>query len=135
LAKRFSLGAGAALDLAPAENWPRPEVFSGTASQLKPVLVAVEYEIDPARVAEFMAGMKEMERIRRRDGALSWGLFSDPGAVGKYREEFLFESGVEHLRQHERGTVSDERMQQRISALHKGPGSPRVTHYLAEERG
>jgi hypothetical protein len=71
LAKRFSLGAGEALDLAPAGHWPPPEVSPGAASQFRPVLVAVEYEIDPARVAEFTAGMKELERIRRRDGALS----------------------------------------------------------------
>jgi MFS family permease len=135
LAKRFSLGAGEALDLAPAGHWPPPEVSPAAASQLSPVLVAVEYEIDLARVAEFTACMKELERIRRRDGALSWGLFSDPGAAGKYREEFLVESWVEHLRQHERVTVSDQRIQERIWALHKGPGVPRVTHYLAEERG
>jgi len=135
LAKRFSLSAGEALDLAPAEHWPPREEFSGAASPPRPVLVAIEYEIDPAHVVEFMAGMKELERIRRRDGALSWGLFSDLDADGKYREEFLFESWVEHLRQHERGTASDERIHEQIWALHKGPGAPRITHYLAEERG
>jgi MFS family permease len=135
LAKRFSLGAGEALDLAPAGHWPPPEASPAAASQLSPVLVAVEYEIDPAGVAEFTVCIKELERIRRRDGALWWGLFSDPGAAGKYREEFLVESWVEHLRQHERVTVSDQRIQERIWALHRGPGVPRVVHYLAEERG
>ena len=136
LAKRFSLAAGEALDLAPAEYWPRPPELSGAAPpQLKPALVAVEYEIDPARAEDFTAAMKELERIRRRDGALSWGLFCDPATDGKYREEFLVESWVEHLRQHERVTVSDQRIQERIWALHKGPGVPRVTHYVAEERG
>jgi predicted MFS family arabinose efflux permease len=135
LAKRFSLTAGEALDLAPAGHWPAPEGSPAARSQLRPVLVVVEYEIDPARAAEFTADMKELETIRRRDGALSWGLFSDPAAAGKYREEFLVESWVEHLRQHERVTVSDQRIQERIWALHKGPGVPRATHYLAEERG
>jgi hypothetical protein len=134
LAKRFSFGTDDASDLAPAGYWPPPEVSPGTASRLGPVLVVVEYERDPARVAEFTAGMKELERIRRRDGALSWGLFIDPAADGKCREEFLVESWVEHLRQHARVTVSDQRIQERISALQKGPGVPRVTHYLAEEQ-
>jgi MFS family permease len=133
LAKRFSLGSGEALDLAPAEYWRPPEISPGTTSQLRPVLVAVEYEIDPRHEPEFMAGMKELETIRRRDGALTWGLFRDPSADGKYREEFLVGSWVEHLRQHERVTVSDERIQERIWALHKGPGVPRASHYLAEE--
>jgi Transmembrane secretion effector len=135
LAKRFSLGSGGALDLAPAEYWHPPEISPVAASQLMPVLVAVEYEIDPARVPEFMARMRELERIRRRDGALTWGLFRDPRADGKYREEFLVGSWIEHLRQHERVTASDQRIQERIWALHKGPGVPRASHYLAEERG
>lgn len=135
LTKSLSLGPGEAHDLAPAGRWPSPEISPGAASQLRPVLVAVEYDIDPARAAEFAAGMKELERIRRRDGALSWGLFRDPGANGKYREEFLVGSWVEHMRQHERLTVDDEQIQERIWALHQGPGLPRVTHYLAEEQG
>jgi hypothetical protein len=134
LAKRFSLSAGEALNLAPAGHWPMP-VSPAPASQRRPALIAVEYEIDPARIAEFRAGMKEVERIRRRDGALSWGLFSEPGVDGKYREEFLVESWVEHMRQHERVTVADKAAEERIRALLKEPGALRVTHYLAEERG
>ena len=38
---------------------------------------------------------------------------------------------LEHLRQHERFTVSDQEVQQRIVAMHKGATVPPVTHYLA----
>jgi quinol monooxygenase YgiN len=93
----------------------------------------VEYEIDPKRVEEFVAEMQKMEAIRRRDGALQWGLFIDPSGPGKYLEEFLVESWLEHLRQHERFTVSDQQVQQRVFDLHIGAEPPRVTHYLAEE--
>jgi hypothetical protein len=49
-------------------------------------------------------------------------------------EEFLVESWLEHLRQHERFTVSDQEVQQRIVAMHNGSTPPRVTHYLAVEQ-
>ena len=111
-----------------------PDHVASTLAGFRMGLAAFR-DYDPARAAEFAAGMKELETVRRRDGALSWGLYSDPAAAGNYREEFLVESWLEHLRQHERVTVSDQRIQVRIEALHKGPGVPRVTHYLAEERG
>src|SRR5258708_24892316 len=72
-----------------------------------PVLVTVEYSIDPVDAAEFIAAMREMRRIRRRDGAVRWGLFEDAAKPGRYLESFLVQSWGEHLRQHERITVSD----------------------------
>ena len=59
--------------------------------------------------------MKAVERIRRRDGAIQWGLFEDAANPGRYVESFLVENWAEHLRQHERITVSDR-------ALRSGPG-------------
>ncbi len=134
LASRYSLSPGAPLNLQPAGKWPVPKISPDPSEDNTPVLVTVEYEIDPNRTEEFVADMKEMEAIRRRDGALQWGLFIDPTGPGRYLEEFLVESWLEHMRQHERFTVSDQQVQQRILELHIGAEPPRVTHYLAEER-
>jgi MFS family permease len=134
LASRYSLTPGAPLNLQPAGKWPVPEISPDPSEDNTPVLVTVEYEIDPNRTEEFVADMQEMEAIRRRDGALQWGLFIDPTGPGRYLEEFLVESWLEHMRQHERFTVSDQQVQQRILELHIGAEPPRVTHYLAEER-
>ena len=51
--------------------------------------------------------MQLMRRIRRRDGAIRWGLFEDAATPGRYIETFVVESWAEHLRQHERVTISD----------------------------
>jgi len=134
LASRYSLTPGAPLNLQPAGKWPVPEISPDPSEDNTPVLVTVEYEIDPNRTEEFVADMQEMEAIRRRDGALQWGLFIDPTGPGRYLEEFLVESWLEHMRQHERFTVSDQQVQQRTLELHIGAEPPRVTHYLAEER-
>jgi hypothetical protein len=130
---RYSLKQGLALNLKPAGKWPAPEIRPDTSADKAPVLVTVQYEIDRERVQEFISEMRRMETIRRRDGALQWGLFIDPGGPGRYVEEFLVESWLEHMRQHERFTLSDQEVQQRILALHKGAAAPRVTHYLAVE--
>jgi len=131
LVLRYSLKEGLALNLRPAGKWPTPEISPDSSAEDTPVLVTVRYEIDRERVEEFVSEMRRMEAIRRRDGALQWGLFIDPAG---YVEEFLVESWLEHLRQHERFTVSDQEVQQRILAMHKGATAPRVTHYLAVEQ-
>ena len=94
----------------------------------------VEYEIDPAQADEFVSEMRKMEQVRRRNGALQWGLFTDAVRPGRQLEEFLVESWIEHLRQLERFTAADKTVEDRIFALHKGAEPPRVTHYLADER-
>jgi hypothetical protein len=75
--------------------------------------------------------MADMQRIRRRDGALQWGLFVDATDQWRYLEEFLVESWLEHLRQHERITISDREVQEWVRSLHVGPEPPRVSHYVS----
>ena len=96
-----------------------------------PVAVHVEYRIAQDDTEAFIAAAQGMERIRRRDGALSWGLFEDPDAPGRYVETFVVESWAEHLRQHHRGTADDAPLFERVRAFHQGDGSPRVTHWIA----
>jgi transmembrane secretion effector len=51
--------------------------------------------------------MRAVEPIRRRDGAVMWGLFTDAKDSSRYLEIFMSETWGEHLRQHYRLTVSD----------------------------
>ena len=98
-----------------------------------PVLVTVEYLVDPERAGEFAEAMKEFERILRRDGAMRWGLFADPARPGRYLETFLVESWAEHLRQHARVTNEDRAVQERVRSFHTGDSPPVVTHLIAED--
>lgn len=118
-------------DLTPAMHWPEPTLMSGHDYADGPVLVQVEYVVDPSRKSEFLAALTELERIRRRDGALRWAVFEDPADPGKYIETFLVESWAEHLRQHERMTVADRELQDRVNAFHVGAGAPAAKHLIS----
>ena len=96
-----------------------------------PVLVTLEYRIDPTRRQEFLALMQQLGETRRRDGAFMWGLFHDAAAADHFLECFMAESWLEHLRQHERVTVADRALQEQIDQCLLEPGGPRVFHYLA----
>ena len=63
-----------------------------------PVMVTVEYQIDPARGRRIREVMQQTRRARLRQGALSWGLFRDAAVPGRYVEYFVDESWFEHQR-------------------------------------
>lgn len=129
---RVHLPSGEGLDLAPSRQWPAPRVASGLELESGPVLVTIEYRIDPERAPEFVEAMQDLRRIRLRDGSLQWGLFTDADVPDRWTEVFLVESWVEHLRQHERVTVADEEVRHRVGQFHIGDRPPEVRHLVAE---
>ncbi len=133
LTARHRLATGEGLDLAPSRHWPAPFAYDAGEGDRGPVLVTVEYQIDAARSAEFADAMRAVRRIRLRDGAVRWDLFQDASAPGRHVETFLVESWMEHLRQHERLTVSDRDVEQRARSFHTGAQPPVVTHYIARD--
>jgi MFS family permease len=128
---RFRLRSGEGLNLAPSRQWPAPIVAHDLEPERGPVLVTVRYRVDPARAAEFTAAMDGLRRIRRRDGALQWGLFADSVEADVFTEVFLVKSWLEHLRQHARTTFADEDIRSQARAFHVGPEPPVVEHLIA----
>ncbi|MHB1091901.1 MFS transporter [Thiobacillus sp.] len=57
-----------------------------------PVMVAVEYQIDPAQIDTFTRAMQPIRQIRRRDEAFMRELFSDIEHPGRMVECFKIES-------------------------------------------
>jgi hypothetical protein len=93
-----------------------------------PVLVTIEYAINPKRTAEFVDAMHEYGRTRRRDGAYRWAIFRDTEVADRYLELFLVNSWAEHLRQHERQTQADRELEGRIYSYLSG--EPLVRHLI-----
>jgi MFS family permease len=131
-AARYRIPSEVPRDLTPSLHWPDPVVAHEPAPDRGPVLVTVEYRIDPERSAEFATAMRDMRRIRLRDGAMRWHLFADAADPGRWVETYLSPSWVEHLRQHERVTHADEAIEARARAFHLGEKPPAVSHLIAE---
>jgi MFS family permease len=109
---RFKLIGQHDLALDPAPHWTLPELSDKLDPDSGPVLVTVEYLIDPARAPEFTRAMQSLRPIRLRDGAIFWGLFFDPSMPGRFVEYFVVESWLEHLRQHQRAVMADLQVEQ-----------------------
>jgi MFS family permease len=130
---RLKLGSSEPSESLAKPHWPEPTMALDIHPDRGPVMVAIEYQIDLARRAEFIDVMQGMKMIRRRDGAMRWHLFEDAASPGRMRESFLVESWAEHLRQHERMTAIDRAVQARAHSFHVGDSIPPVTHWLAAE--
>ncbi len=133
LTRRSRLQTGAALDLTPS-IWPEPVIAAPVPGEAGPVLVTVEYRVEPSKWSLFLRVLAALARDRKRDGAYDSGIFEDAAEPGRFTETFLVESWVEHLRQHERVTKADQITQRRVRDLLRA--DPVVKHFIsAEPRG
>lgn len=132
--RSYSIGRHDVTDLSPSIYWPTPAVASEFEIDSGPVMVTVEYRIDPTRTHEFIHVMQQMQRLRRRDGAFMWEMFNDMAHPERIVECFMVESWLEHLRQHERVTVADQDIIEKSRSFHLGNELPKVTHLLAVNR-
>jgi MFS family permease len=65
-----------------------------------PVLVSLHWRIDPATRDDFAIAMRAIRRLRRRDGAIQWGLFEKMDAPGMFVEHFVVSTSLVELFQH-----------------------------------
>jgi MFS family permease len=127
---RFPLNRVEELDLTPSPHWPEPELAVEPGPEEGPVLVMVEYRINPKQAPDFTFAMQAVRQQRLRDGAFRSGLYRDPTDLGRYLETFVVESWAEHLRLRERVTVSDRIAEEQARAFHIGRTPPVISHYV-----
>ncbi len=95
-----------------------------------PIVVTIEYRIRCSDTDNFLAEMRELRRIRRRDGARRWTLMQDTADEEAWIERYHSPNWIEHLRRHHRQTVADQETERRVLAFHQGEGPPSVRHLL-----
>jgi MFS family permease len=131
LGRKLPLHQPEGLNLDPSRTWS-----SENREQLDnlidsgPVVVTVEYRIAVDDADRFRLAMRELRRIRRRDGAKRWSLMQDMAAPEIWIERYHSPNWVEHLRRHHRFTVSDREIEKRVLDLHQGSEAPRTRHLI-----
>ena len=132
---RFPLTLPSAADLERSGHWESPQVSRAINPDDGPVVITIEYFIPEARSAEFAAAMQPVAQTRWRDGAISWTLARCTENPRRWLEVFVVESWAEHLRQHDRVTHGDRKVQDHARSFHEPtsgePERPRVSHFIA----
>lgn len=130
LTSRYRLRCAEKLDLSASLHWHQPARSIEPCPNDGPVMVTLEYRIDPDNAEEFAKAMQAISLIRRRDGAIQWGLYQDLSDPGRFVETIVVESWAEHRRQFERVTKSDQVIEDRVRGFHIGKEPPKVSQMI-----
>mgnify|MGYP000859638941 CR=1 FL=1 len=135
LVRALPLNPHTRLNLDPSAHWAPHQLAFEPAPSDGPVLVTVDYHVEPASAEAFRRAMGPLRTIRLRDGAFRWSLFQDLADPSHFRESFLVGTWSEHVRQHARATVEDGAVEAEVISFHVGTTPPKVSHFLMKPAG
>ncbi|UZW57661.1 MFS transporter [Sphingobium sp. JS3065] len=133
------LGSGIALALLPLfGHWlpmPASDVLAAEAQELPadpevtlkltprsgPIIIEIEYQVDPADARSFYAVMQKVQLSRQRNGAYGWSLARDIAQPELWTERFHCPTWLDYLRQRTRATEAERMTERQAAAYHKGP--------------
>lgn len=121
------------LDLSPSGHWSDPKLAITPNPDDGPVLITIEYRVPTARAGEFIEAMDAMRIFRRREGAVSWGIFRDLADPERYMETFIVTTWAEHMRQHARVTVEDQATEVHAFSFLQPGVAPFASHLIAAQ--
>src|SRR6266851_4538778 len=109
-----------------------PRLLIEPRLQEGPVIVQVEYCVEPQQAEDFLRAMHEVRSMRERDGAFGWFVACDPANEERHVEAFMAESWLDYLRQLDRMTNADHAIEDHARSFHQGSAPPTVTPIIAE---
>ncbi|QMV65688.1 MFS transporter [Pseudomonas berkeleyensis] len=135
LTPRFTLPVTESEDLAPSLHWPAPILADEADRERGPVMITLQYDIAPEHVAGFRQAMVEVARMRKRNGAFSWGLVQNSENPRHWQEFFFDESWLEHLRHHGRVTRAEQRIEAAARRFQSPDVAVHIEHFLMPAKG
>ena len=130
---RFGMPDFGRVDLDPSGRFKEPPLQLDLRGRSGPVMVMIDYVIDPDDITAFLAVMTDRRRIRRRDGARHWVLLRDLEHADRWTESYHVATWNDYLRHNLRHTKADTDVSERILRLHRGPVPPQV-HRMIERQ-
>lgn len=112
-----------------------PEVRLALKARSGPIVVEVEYRVDPDNAREFHNLMQEVQLTRKRNGAYGWSIARDLTDPELWTERYHCPTWLDYLRQRNRPTQTERELRRKAVAFHLGPGQPKVRRMLERPFG
>lgn len=123
-------------DLDLVELGYQPAVALDITLRSGPVVIEVDYHVDPTRARDFYDMMLKVQRLRQRNGGFNWSLSRDIGDPWDWTERFECPTWGDYLRLRDRSTLADREIQAQADAFHHRDGTePRIRRKLARPFG
>jgi len=130
LNRRIRVEMGHEADVTPGLQLPELAIAVEPQPDDGPVLIQLEYRIDPEQRDAFLQAIHAIEPARRRNGASDWRVFRDLGEDGRFVERFIIRSWAEYVRLRTRMTMTDRQLQDRVEKLQRADVSVRVSRLI-----
>lgn len=112
-----------------------PEVNLALTGRSGPVVIEIDYRVDPAQARSFYGIMQEIQRIRQRNGAYGWSLARDIAHPELWCERFHCPTWNDYIRQRSSATETEHAFQQEALARHIDPESVKIRRLLERPFG
>ena len=118
-----------------AELLADPEVRLALTGRSGPLVVEIEYRVDPESARAFHNVMQEVQLSRQRNGAYGWSIARDIADPELWTERYHCPTWLDYLRQRNRSTQSERALHQHAMDFHLGPDPVRVRRMLERPFG
>ncbi len=112
-----------------------PEVNLSITSRSGPIVIEIEYRVDPDRARAFYSLMQEVQLSRQRNGAYGWSIARNLADPEIWTERYHCPTWTDYLRQRNRPTQAERALHQSAIDFHLGPEPIRVRRMLERPFG
>src|SRR5438309_19103 len=134
LNRRVRVEMGTEADVTPRPQLPDLAIAVEPLPDDGPVLIQLEYRIDPEHREAFLRDIQAVEPMRRRNGAASWRVYRDLGEEGRFVERFVIASWAEYVRLRTRMTMADRRRAARVQQFQRSGVPIRTSRLIGVRR-
>lgn len=100
-----------------------------------PILIELEYRVDPADAREFYRLMDRVRASRKRLGAYGWLIARDISDPWLWTEKFHWPTWIDYMRHRTRHTQAERELQNRARAYHRGEEGIKIKRLLERPSG
>ncbi|MGE3690841.1 MAG: MFS transporter [Novosphingobium sp.] len=112
-----------------------PEVGMALTMRSGPVVVEVEYDVDPDQAREFYGVMMEVEKLRKRIGGFDWSISRDIANPSIWVERYHCPTWGDYMRMRDRYTQADLAIQEQADSFNRTGQGRRVRRRLERPYG
>jgi len=128
--RRVRVAMGEEADVTTGVQLPELTIMDEPLPDDGPVLIQIEYQVDPDNRGAFLRAIHAVEATRRRNGATSWRVFRDLGGKGRIVERYIIASWAEYMRLRSRMTMADRKLQEQVLKLQREGVPVRISRFI-----
>lgn len=122
-------------DVAPVSLANEPEVGMALTLRSGPVVIEIDYDVDPVDARAFYDAMLKVQRTRLRNGGFNWSISRDIGNPAVWTERYQCPTWGDYLRMRDRFTQADMEVHAAARGFGRIEGDLRIRRKLERPFG